>query len=278
MTIRRHPRMPLSGVHNDVNDGSPPKTRGDDVRRGASRRPLQFLFLMFPLASLHAAPHYPRPQGYVTDAANILDASTRRQLEQQLSDFEKQTSIQIAVATVPALEGETVDSYAVGLFKEWGIGKKGKDNGVLLLVAPNERKVRIEVGYGLESVLPDGLCGQIIREDITPFFRQQRLGDGIMAGIQSIEKVLQGVPVPSESNPRTPQVNFVFLVLLFLLLPPAFRILLVLLGVRNRYSRGPHYYGGGFGGGFSGGLGGGGGGFGGFGGGSSGGGGASGGW
>jgi uncharacterized protein len=239
-----------------------------------------FLVLSFAILDMRcaiplwAAPHYPSPTGYVTDAANVIDASSRQTLEQQLSDFEKKTSMEIAVATVPSLEGETVEDYAVALFKQWSIGKKGKDNGILLLVAPVEHKVRIEVGYGLESVLPDGLCGQIIREDMTPLFRQQRYGDGIIAGVQSIQKVLQGQYAPSVPTQSNLHINFLFLILLFFILPPALRIFLLLFGIRSRSYGGSGYYGGGFGGGFSSG----GGGFGGFGGGSSGGGGASGGW
>jgi uncharacterized protein len=128
------------------------------------------------------------------------------------------------------------------------------------------------VGYGMESVLNDGLCGQIIREDIAPRFRQNLFGEGILAGVQSIEKAVQGQYAPPDTRSSGSQVNFLFLVLLFFLLPPALRILLLFAGVRGRSYGGVGYYGGGFGGGFGGG------GFGGFGGGSSGGGGASGGW
>src|SRR2546430_4392626 len=109
-----------------------------------------FAICLLPSAMLWAVPHYPSPQGYVTDAAGVLDPSSKAQLESHLAEFERQTSNEIAVATVPSLEGETIETYAVELFKRWGVGKKGKDNGILLLVAPNDRKVRIEVGYGLE--------------------------------------------------------------------------------------------------------------------------------
>jgi len=274
-------------------------------------RPLHVLLFFLPLVCLSAAVHYPSPTGYVTDAANILDASSRQTLEQQLSDFEKQTSIEIAVATVPSLEGETVEDYAVALFKQWGVGKKGKDNGVLLLIAPNERKMRIEVGYGLEGKLNDGLCGQIIRDQITPEFKIGHYGLGIAHGVDTIVQVLRDEPVMLSHKPGLPLwydgvlpivgAFFVLPITVFTIILAIFvnrlmtgsllGFLLIPIGLIldiRRYSRGisgplggigsrsrwggyTNY--GGFGGGFSGG-----GGFGGFGGGSSGGGGASGGW
>ena len=179
----------------------------------------------------------------MTDAANILDATSRQTLEQQLSDFEKQTSIEIAVATVPSLEGETIEDYAVALFKQWGVGKRGKDNGVLLLVARNDHKARIEVGYGLESVLNDGLCGQIIRQDLIPAFRENRFGDGIVAGIQSIEKAVQGQYTstePAEASRADPMVNaFVLFVLivLFVVNPGDFQNVWALWGARAKFWR-----------------------------------------
>src|SRR6185295_16176706 len=117
----------------------------------------------------------------------VLDPASKQSLEQQLSEFEHSTSNEIAVVTVPSLEGDTIEDYAVRLFKEWGIGKKGKDNGILILVAPNERKVRMEVGYGLEPQLTDGMAGQIIRENMTPYFRQAQYGQGIIAAIEAIK-------------------------------------------------------------------------------------------
>ena len=89
-----------------------------------------------------------------------------------LRDVEQQTTAEIAVVTVPSLDGMTVEEYASRLFKAWGIGKKGRDNGVLVLVAPTEHKMRIEVGYGLEAVLPDGLAGQIVRTECLPRFKE----------------------------------------------------------------------------------------------------------
>jgi len=257
-----------------------------------------------------AVPNYPKPQGYVTDAANVLDAAARQQLESQLATFKKSTSIEIAVVTVPSLEGETVETYANGLFSQWGIGKKNKNNGLLILVAPTEHKTRIEVGYGLEPVLTDGQAGEIIREQMIPRFKEGDYGQGVIGSVSVLEGILTGKQAPPEppSAERIPirglgtlgviglfalpftTIAAIFAALLFFFGPAPWKVLglfavpfaLIMDIVRYRsprFSRGGYYGGmsaGGFGGGF-GGFGGGGG-FGGFGGGMSGGGGASGGW
>ena len=162
-----------------------------------------FCILNFAL-TLSAAPHYPSPQGYVTDAAHVLDAAALGPLENQLSSFEQATSIEIAAVTVPSLEGEVIETYANGLFTQWRIGKKGKDNGILILVAPLEHKVRIEVGYGLESVLPDGLCGQIIREDMLPYFKSGDYKGGLSAGVAALQQILSPGSMPAPEPPPRP--------------------------------------------------------------------------
>ena len=121
----------------------------------------------------------PKPTGHVNDFAGILDAPTRDALEQRLKDVEAKTSSEIAVATVKSLDGMSVEEYANRLFKEWGVGQAKTDNGVLILVAPNEREMRIEVGYGLEGVLPDGLAGEIRDEQFLPRFRDNDYAGGI---------------------------------------------------------------------------------------------------
>src|SRR5262245_36363925 len=97
----------------------------------------------------------PKPTGPINDFAQVLDEATERELAALVKSVEDETTAEIAVATVTSLEGMSVEEYATRLFAEWGIGQKGKDNGVLVLVAPSERKTRIEVGYGLEPILPD---------------------------------------------------------------------------------------------------------------------------
>lgn len=133
----------------------------------------------------------PKPAGRVTDLANIIDAVTESQLDRQLDDLERKTSSEIAIVTVTSLDGVPIEDYAVRLFKEWGIGQAKADNGVLVLVALNEREMRIEVGYGLEGILPDGLAGQIIRENFTPRFREDDYNGGIRDGVARVVEVVE---------------------------------------------------------------------------------------
>jgi len=142
----------------------------------------------------------PKPAGRITDLANIIDSATESELDARLDQLEQKTSSEIAVVTVPSLDGVPVDDYAVRLFKEWGIGQAKTDNGVLVLVAPNEREMRIEVGYGLEGILPDGLAGQIIRENFTPRFRDNDYSGGIRDGVSRVIDVVekQQVLTPEE--------------------------------------------------------------------------------
>ncbi len=141
----------------------------------------------------------PEPQGFVSDFAKLLSSETKDYLEKRLSDFEKKSGNEIAVVTVKSLSGTTVEDFAVRLFEKWRIGEKGKDNGVLLLVAKDERKVRIEVGYGLEPLLTDVQASRIIRESISPAFKAGDYDRGLREGVDSIIGALSGEEVgPSE--------------------------------------------------------------------------------
>jgi uncharacterized protein len=140
---------------------------------------------------------FPRPDGYVNDFAGILDESAETYLEDYLATLERDTSAEVAIATVESLDGMAIEELANRLFADWGIGQKQKDNGVLLLVAPNEREVRIEVGYGLEGVLPDGLAGDIIRNDIIPEFKANDLPKGVGRGVDRIARIVRGDPAAS---------------------------------------------------------------------------------
>ena len=142
----------------------------------------------------------PKPAGRVTDLAGIIDAATEADLDRQLDQLEQKTSSEIAVVTVTSLDGVPIDDYAVRLFKAWGVGQAKTDNGVLVLVAPNEREMKIEVGYGLEGILPDGLAGQIIRENFTPRFRENDYSGGIRDGVARLVQVVekQQVLTPEE--------------------------------------------------------------------------------
>ena len=149
---------------------------------------LTALFLiLLPAAALAA---FPKPTGYVNDFAGVLNKATKAKLESTLTAFDKQSGIEIAVATLPSLNGEPIENVAVDLFEEWGIGKKGKDNGLLFLVVPSDRRMRIEVGYGLEGVMNDALAGRILKKVIAPYFKKDQIDAGIAMGTLSIIGVI----------------------------------------------------------------------------------------
>jgi uncharacterized protein len=243
------------------------------------------------------------PTRYVTDLAGIIGAEKKASLEALCTELEQKTSAQMAIVTVSSLEGESVEVYAVDLFKQLGVGSKKDNRGVLLLLAPNDRKYRIEVGYGLEPVINDARAGDAGRA-MVPFLRQGDYGGAIETGAWQLAKhIADDANVTLSGQPPVRQFQresrrggtglfwiFLGLILLFSFIGRSSAgrggrtggsgLLWFLLGMMasnsGRRSSGG-WGGGGFGGG-SGGWGGGGGGFGGFGGGSSGGGGASGGW
>jgi len=150
--------------------------------------------------SVVAAQTLPKPAGRIADLANVIDASTEADLDRRLDALEQKTTSEIAVVTVPSLGGAPVEDYAVRLFKEWGIGQAKSDNGVLVLVAPNEREMRIEVGYGLEGVLPDGLAGEVIREQFIPRFRDNDYNAGIRDGVTRVIDIVEKQQVLSEEE------------------------------------------------------------------------------
>src|SRR5688572_28314545 len=154
-------------------------------------RAATYLFVTLLWATSAVAQTLPKPSGRVTDLANVIDAGTEGEIVSRLEQLERQTSSEIAIVTVPSLDGVPVDDYAVRLFKEWGIGQAKQDNGVLVLVAPNEREMRIEVGYGLEGILPDGLAGQIIRDSFVPRFRENDYNGGIRDGVARVVEVVE---------------------------------------------------------------------------------------
>jgi uncharacterized protein len=253
-------------------------------------RRLIFLFFLFNLIIelSFASQRFPKPKGYINDFANIIPSNYIRFLERLAWEIEKKAAIQIAVVTVKSLKGESIENFSVALFEDWGIGKKGRDEGLLILVAPKERRVRIEVGYGLEGVFPDSLCGKIIDEVIIPFFKKGDYGKGIVAAMSYIAKIIEkeyqvNITMDSSQRDILPKkqalvrrgslLGSLFTLLLFMLLLGSRTgllgfFLLGFLGGGGYWRTGGYYRGSG---GFSGG-------FGGFGGGLSGGGGASGSW
>ncbi|MFH1653510.1 MAG: YgcG family protein [Pseudomonadota bacterium] len=152
--------------------------------------------MLLPVSS--AAQDVPYLTGRVTDNAQILTPETRQSITGLLKAHEDKTTNQIAVLTVPSLDGEAIEDYADAVFQAWELGKKGVDNGLLILIAPNERRMRIEVGYGLEGDLTDGKAGQIIRNIITPRFKQNDYDGGITAGVEAVITKLEGGELSQE--------------------------------------------------------------------------------
>lgn len=210
---------------------------------------LAFLFLFCTLA--FAAPFFPELTGRVVDNAHVLSEGTIQQLDTILADYERGTTNQVVVVTIPSLQGYAIEDYGYQLGRHWEIGQAGKNNGVLLIVAPNEKKVRIEVGYGLEPVLTDALSSTIIQGIILPEFRAGNLETGVVKGTRAIVDVLGGKSISSATPPH----DFLSLLkligaIIFLIIFYGGRFYLMFAGpISFTSSRG----GSGFGGGFSGG-------------------------
>ncbi|MFO1210023.1 MAG: YgcG family protein [Amaricoccus sp.] len=256
------------------------------MRRGLARAPWALAVALLFVATAAAALTFPPLSGRVVDQAGILSPAATAALEPKLADLEAKSGIQLVVATVGSLQGEEIEPYANGLFRAWKLGEAAKNNGVLLLVAPNEHRVRIEVGYGLEGTLTDALSKVIIVNAITPRFKAGDFSGGVTRGVDDIITVLTTDASEWEKRPELrldragdsgPPDWLPFAIFL------AFVILMIASSRFRRsagnvlVTRGGYFPGGYSGGGSWGGGGGGGGGFSG-GGGSSGGGGASGGW
>ena len=166
---------------------------------------LMALGLALPLGGHAQQADVPYLTGRIVDNAEILKPETRRRLTEMLRQHEQKTTNQIAVLTVKTLQGEGIEEYAVRVFEHWKLGKKGKDNGVLVVVAPQERRMRIEVGYGLEGTLPDAVAARIIRNVMTPRFKQGDYDGGIAQGAETIVAHLEGKEVQAAEEPAQAQ-------------------------------------------------------------------------
>ncbi|TIX42644.1 MAG: YgcG family protein, partial [Mesorhizobium sp.] len=162
-------------------------------------------FLLLPLTALAA--ELPALTGRVVDNAGIIDAATEAALTQKLAEFETKGSDQIVVATIPSLDGEEIEPYANRLFRAWKLGQAKENNGVLLLVAPNDRKMRIEVGYGLEGTLTDLHTKLIIENDMVPAFRAGDFSGGISKAVDDMIMVLEGNPEELEARGKRNPAN-----------------------------------------------------------------------
>lgn len=246
-------------------------------------RAISLFFVLIPCTLF--AQEYPNYIGHVNDFANVISSEYNDKLTNLASELEQKTGAELAIATVKTISPQSIDMYGVGLFTKWGIGKKGKDNGVLIVMALEERKVFIAPGYGLEGILPDGVCGEIYRSILRPNFKEGEFGKGLFLASSEIANRIakeQGVSITGseqatgmgkDNNFPREIIGFFFFLFIVAFIIRIFGIWGLLFLPRGR---GGYWTGGTSGGrgGFSGGSGG----FGGFGGGSCGGGGAGGGW
>jgi uncharacterized protein len=191
---------------------------------------LTILFLMpLPLLALDA----PQLTGRVNDYAGMLSPEAASRLDQKLAAFERDQSTQIVVLTIPTLQGDDIDQFTIRVADQWKIGQKGSDNGVLLVLAKAERKVRIEVGMGLQGVLPDITAGRIIRDIMRPHLKNGNFDHGIDAGVDGIIAATKGEfkapPAERKSNPRHGGASSMLTFLLFT------GVAAVVLGAVSRY-------------------------------------------
>jgi uncharacterized protein len=255
-----------------------------NVKRALALVTVLFLTLACPIVN-HAIDTFPKPRGLINDFANVISPQYEQKLTQVTGELLRKTDVPVVVVTMPDIGGEDYNEYANRLYAAWGIGKKGEDRGVLIFVTLKERKMRIETGYGIEGLIPDGLAGEIRDQYIIPYLKRNQFGEGLLNGILAIASIIAKdadvsltgqVPVKRLPKRRS---GLSALVTIFLLLLIFFSVgrrrgglwpLLLLLFMGRGFG-----YGGGYGrGGLGGSFGSFGGGFGGFGGGLSGGGGA----
>jgi len=240
-----------------------------------------YFILIFSYQPLGSQTRFPEPIGHVNDFANIIPSALEQQIDTICLEVEQKTGAEIAVVTVETVGDEEYSEYANKLFEAWGIGEKEKNNGVLLFNTTQERKLWIEVGYGLEGILPDGLVGAILDDYVLPYYREGDYGQGLLEGTKALARVIAkdaSVEITGTVLKRRPtrsrDTRFPVELIVFLIFF-GFSILSRLGRGRRRRGRGrdnwPFFFGGFGGGGGGGGFGGG---FGGFGGGMSGGGGA----
>jgi uncharacterized membrane protein YgcG len=188
----RNGRMPKTSIKSSMPSGtaSRPRTRTPCEPHGEHRWAKIIMLLVLLGLPAGAQEHFPAQQGRVNDFAQALDPSTKAQLNALTAEVEQRTTAEIAVVVVHTTAPMTPKQYVTALFNRWGVGKRGTDNGVMVLLAIDDRRVEIETGYGVEGILPDGKAGEIIRTAMLPSFKQDRWGDGLVAGTQRVAQVL----------------------------------------------------------------------------------------
>ena len=213
-----------------------------------------------------------QPRGLVSDFAYVISASDEQELLSLLTELRQKTGAEVSVVTLPSLDGGQIDDFATRLYERWGVGQKGKDNGLMFLAAMQDRKMRIEVGYGLEGAIPDATAGQIRRDVITPYFKAGNPGKGIVLGMAAVSQKIaveygvtltgsaryqRQLPAERQGNPIVTLILAVCFIL-FAIRHPQLALLLLLSAGRGGGRSGGGGFGGG-GGGFGGGMSGGGG-------------------
>lgn len=214
------------------------------------------IFLFSITAFCLFAAKVPALQGRVNDYANLMSAKAKNETQAYLETLEKKTGVQLAVLTVKNMGGQSIEEFSIRVAEEWKLGQKGSDNGVLLVVAYNEHDVRIEVGYGLEGILTDALCGKIIRGVIIPQFKNDNYSEGILTGVKTIgrcitpeesEAAIQEIEEKESKTSELPFVVilFVFLFILFLTRGPRLWPFFIPYRTSGPVSRGGSSFGGG---------------------------------
>jgi len=161
---------------------------------------VSFFFIFSAIAN---AVEVPTLRGRVNDYAGVMQANQVQSLESQLAQLERDTGHQVVVLTIPTLDGEDIEGFSIRVAENWKIGKKGHDNGAILVVAVKDRRLRLEVGYGLEGLLPDAIAKRITADYIVPHFRQQDYAGGIVAGIAAVDKIIRKEPLPESARKKT---------------------------------------------------------------------------
>ncbi len=213
------------------------------------RLTLAVLALVALAGAAFAAPTFPKLTGRVVDEANMLSPAVEQQLTEKLAGLEASTGRQLVVATLPSLQGYEIEDYGYQLGRAWKIGDEKRDDGVLLIIAPNDRKVRIEVGYGLEPILTDALSSTIIQTAILPAFKAGKMEAGVVAGAEAVvqqlslpddqAKAIAAQPVQQSSHFEFSGSPLIFYILFGLwLVPILLRGFGRLLGGRHRGFRG----------------------------------------
>jgi uncharacterized protein len=170
----------------------------------------------------------------VTDEAGLLAPAARERLAARLAARERATGAQMVIAIFPSLEGENLEDFSIRLAERWRVGQKSLDNGVILLVFARDRKVRLEVGYGLEGAIPDAAAGQIIRETIAPAFREGRYGAGLEGAVDAVFARIEATPAAARPRSRATPMGPLPVALLFVVAVIAVMALGVLRGGRRR--------------------------------------------